>query len=57
MLAFLALAVVLGVFGALLANAAGPAAQNHGAWGYVIGGLLAWPISGIPVYCRRSKSV
>ena len=56
-MAFLALAVVLGVFGALLANAAGPAAQNHGAWGYVIGGLLAWPISGIPVYCRRSKSV
>lgn len=56
-LAFLALAVVLGMFGALLADSAVPAAPAHGTWGFVIGVLLAWPISGIPVYYRRSKSV
>lgn len=55
-LAFVALVVVLGGVGALTAGSA-VGAQNHGAWGFVIGVLLAWSISGIPVYYRRSKSV
>lgn len=54
--AFLVLAVVMGFGGAMLTGMAGPPATNYGWFGLLVGVVLAWPVSGIPLYIRRHQA-
>lgn len=55
-LAFLLLACVFGLSGAFMAGIDGPPAHNHGIAGALLGLLLAWFVSGIPIYVRRYQA-
>lgn len=54
--AFLLLAALFGLIGALLTGADGPPGTNHGWVGLLLGAALAWPVSGIPIYWHRHQA-
>jgi hypothetical protein len=58
-LVFLLLAVCLGAGGAALCNIGppGPNAGNAAIFGAIVGAILAWPASGIPIYYWRYQLI
>jgi len=54
--AFLLFVVLFGLIGSAFTGSLGPAATNHGWVGFLIGGVVAWFVSGIPIYYRRWQS-
>jgi hypothetical protein len=54
--AFLLFAGTFGFFGALLTGMGARPEHNNGWLGLLLGVALAWPVSGIPIYCRRHQA-